>query len=72
MCVLEKLPLDSSPALARLLQVVSPMKNLHELALDTGLALSQVWFEHFDLVRQTSKCIVHCAISEFHFILQFY
>ena len=42
MSILQKLPIDASPALAKLLKVVTPVKNLHELALDSALSLSQV------------------------------
>ena len=36
------LPLDSSPALVRLVKVITPLKNLLTLSLDSDLSLSQV------------------------------
>ena len=40
--LIKSLPIDSSPALIRLLKICSPKKNLQELAADSDLELSQV------------------------------
>lgn len=40
--LLNSLPLDSSPALVRLVKMISPLKNLQMLSLDSDLSLSQV------------------------------
>lgn len=41
--LLESLPIDSSPALKRLVQVYSPLKSLQSLAADADLTLAQVF-----------------------------
>lgn len=41
--LLEALPPDSSPALARLIQVYSPIKSLQSLAVDSDLTLTHVY-----------------------------
>lgn len=40
--MLDGLPLDSSPALLRLLKMYSPLKSLQTLAADADLTLAQV------------------------------
>ncbi|XP_025092889.1 GATOR complex protein NPRL3-like [Pomacea canaliculata] len=41
--VLDSLPMDASPALVRMIKMVTPLKNLQTLALDCDLSLSQVF-----------------------------
>lgn len=40
--LINQLPIDSSPALIRVLRVSTPLKNLQELAADSDLELTQV------------------------------
>lgn len=40
--LIDELPIDSSPALIRILRVASPRKNLQALAADSDLELTQV------------------------------
>ena len=41
--LLESLPIDSSPSLTTLIRVVSPLKNMQNLAIDADVALGQVY-----------------------------
>lgn len=41
--LLDSLPIDSSPALKRLIQMYSPLKSLQTLAADSDLTLTQVF-----------------------------
>ena len=40
--LLESLPMDSSPALTRIIKVASPLKSLQNLSSDADLPLGQV------------------------------
>ncbi len=40
--LLESLPMDSSPALVRVIKVASPLKSLQNLSSDADLPLGQV------------------------------
>ncbi len=43
--LLESLPMDSSPALVRVIKVASPLKSLQNLSSDADLPLGQVkWY----------------------------
>ncbi|XP_050393564.1 GATOR complex protein NPRL3 [Patella vulgata] len=41
--LLDSLPMDSTPALTRLVKATSPLKNIQTIALDADLSLSQVF-----------------------------
>jgi hypothetical protein len=40
--VLASLPIDSSPSLVKLVKIISPLKNLQTLSLDSDISMTQV------------------------------
>ena len=48
--LLESLPMDSSPALMRIIKVAQPVKSLQDLSSDADLPLGQVRKHYKDLL----------------------
>ena len=57
--MLESLPLDSTPALSRLIQVANPLRSLQTLALEADLSLFQVFQLVCHLVFLTKATIIY-------------
>ncbi|XP_076667508.1 GATOR complex protein Nprl3 [Andrena cerasifolii] len=57
--LLDSLPLDSSPALRRLIQMYSPLKSLQTLAADSDLTLTQVFQLTGHLVYWAKATIIY-------------
>ncbi|XP_029036380.1 GATOR complex protein NPRL3 [Osmia bicornis bicornis] len=57
--LLDSLPIDSSPALKRLIQMYSPLKNLQTLAADSDLTLTQVFQLTGHLVYWAKATIIY-------------
>ncbi|XP_031838406.1 GATOR complex protein Nprl3 [Nomia melanderi] len=57
--LLDTLPLDSSPALRRLIQMYSPLKSLQTLAADSDLTLTQVFQLTGHLVYWAKATIIY-------------
>ncbi|ESO84751.1 hypothetical protein LOTGIDRAFT_207231 [Lottia gigantea] len=55
----DSLPMDSTPALTRLIKVASPLKNIQTLALDADLSLSQVFQLVCHLVYWAKAVIIY-------------
>lgn len=57
--LLDSLPIDSSPALKRLIQMYSPLKSLQTLAADSDLTLTQVFQLTGHLVYWAKATIIY-------------
>ena len=57
--LLESLPLDSTPALSRLIQVANPLRSLQTLALEADLSLFQLFHLVCHLVYWAKATIIY-------------
>nr|KAG5688611.1 hypothetical protein BaRGS_033427 [Batillaria attramentaria] len=67
--LLDSLPIDSSPALVRLVKMISPVKNLQLLSLDTDLSLSQVFVLACHLVYWGKAMVIYPVCESNEYIL---